>query len=365
MSSLKKNRTLRIALFFIGSLVLYFVLVSLLIYVEKGSTQSSLTNYSNAIWYSLVTLTTVGYGDIFPATVHGRLIGYIFILGSMAFYGVLIGQFTLLMTTIKENRKLGYSGTQFTDHALIIGWNDFSKMVVDQLMRVGKKVAILTNIKDDIDLILERYHDHSSRVYTLYTDFSNYEMLEKANILQASMVFVNHGSDTDKLVYILNVKKMYPDTDFVVTLDNGDLKHTFIHAGVINTVSKYEISSNLLASYIFEPDVASYSESIMSSGRNEAEYDIKQLLVTKSNPFIGQAYQDVFFELKKRYNTVLIGITKRDKFGARKLIKNPHGEIKIAPGDYLIMILSGKAYKLLSKIFKVEEGFLTEKTNVK
>jgi len=361
MLSLKKNRTLRIALIYGATLVVYFLLVSLLIYVEKDSDQSALTNYGNAIWYSLVTLTTIGYGDIFPATTYGRAIGYVFIFGSLAFYGILIGQFTLLMATIKENRRLGLSGTQFTDHAIIIGWNEFSKMVVDQLLAVGKRVAIITDEKDDVDLVLERYAEHTHKIYTLYADYTNYELLEKANIQQASIVFVNHGSDTDKLVYIINVKKMFPDTDFVVTLDNGDLKQTFIHAGVTNTISKFEISSKLLASYIFEPDVASYSESIMSFAKTDADYDIKQLLVTKSNPFVGQAYQDIFFELKKRYNTVLIGITKRDKFGARKLIKNPHGEIKIAAGDYLVMIINGKAYKLMHKIFKVEEGYQTEK----
>ena len=233
-------------------------------------------------------------------------------------------------------------------------------MVVDQLMGVGKRVAIIINHKENIDLILERYVDHSSRIYTLYADFDNYEFLEKANIQQASIVFVNHGSDTDKLVYILNVNKHYPDVQFVVTLDNGDLKQTFIHAGVSNTISKFEISSKLLASYIFEPDVALYSESIMSFAKSDADYDVKQLLVTKTNPFVGHAYQDVFFEMKKRYNTVLIGITKRDKYGARKLIKNPHGDIKIAPGDYLIMIINGKAFQVLQRLFKVEEGFITE-----
>ena len=188
-------------------------------------------------------------------------------------------------------------------------------------------------------------------------------MLTKANIDESTIVFVNHGSDTDKLVYVLNVKKMFPDADFVVTLDNGALKNTFVNAGVKNTISKFEISSKLLASYIFEPDVASYSESIMSYAKGDSDYDMKQLLVTKTNPFVGHAYQEVFFEMKKRYNSVLIGITKRDKFGARKLIKNPHGEIKIAPGDYLLIILNGKAFKLLSKLFGVEEGYITNRSS--
>ena len=361
MIHLIKNKALRVGIYYFLGIVVYFILVSLLIHVEKDSEQSALTNYSNAIWYSLVTLTTVGYGDLFPATIYGRMIGYIFVLSSLAFYGLLIGQFTMLMTTLRENRKLGQNGTQFTDHAIIIGWNEFSRMVIDQLIGVQKKVAIVVDKKVDIDSILERFPEMGNKIFTMYADFSNYDQLNKANIKEASIVFVNNGNDTDKLVYILNVKKAFPEAEFVVTLDNGDLKQTFINAGVTNTISKYEISSKLLASYIFEPDVASYSESIMSYAKSDGDYDIKQLLVTKENPFVGHSYQEVFFELKKRFNTVLIGITKRDKFGHKKLIKNPHGELKIAPGDYMVMILNGKAFKLISKQFGVEEGYLTDR----
>jgi voltage-gated potassium channel len=43
------------------------------------------------------------------------------------------------------------------------------------------------------------------------------------------------------------------------------------------------------------------------------------------------------------------------------LIKNPLGELKIANGDYLLIILNGKAFKLLRKVFSVEEGLIAEK----
>ena len=342
----------------VGALI-YVMLLIALVNVEQVSDQSALTTYSNAFWYTIVTLTTVGYGDLFPATIYGRVIGSVFVLMSLSVHIVLIGTFVNLMTTIKENRKLGLNGTNFTDHAVIIGWSDFGKMVADQLIGVNKKIAIITNNKTDIEFIKESYG--SKNIFTLYSDFKSLEILKKVNITQSSIVFVNFEDDTEKLVFIVNMRKVYPDLEFVVTLENGDLKNTFISAGVTNTISKHEISSKLLASYMFEPDVASYSESIMSFAQTEGDYDIKQLLVTPSNPFVGKAYQEAFFELKKRYNSVLIGITKRDKYGKKKLIKNPLGDLKIAPGDYLVLILNGKAFKLLKKIFNVEEGVFKER----
>ena len=358
-SKVKKNASLRVFLIIIGVLSVYSLLVWILVYVEQDSSQSNLTNYSNAIWYSLATLTTVGYGDLFPGTIYGRIIGYILMLTSIFIFGLLIGQLTTLMTTIRENKKHGYSGTNFSGHTVIIGWNEFGWHVVDQLVGVGRKVAIVTNRKENVELIQEKYHHKN--VFILYCDYNNYELIRKSNIEQAAITFINMDNDTEKLVYVLNLKKIFPNTEFVVTLENGDLKNAFLSAGVSNTISTKEISSKLLASYMFEPDVASYSESILSYAKSDSDHDIKQLLVTSANPYHGKAYHEVFFDLKKRYNSVLIGITKRDKYGQKKLIKNPIGDFKINVGDYLIIILNGKAYKLLKKTFGVEEGALKEK----
>ena len=350
-----KNSRLNIILGIVGALVIYFVLISLLIYYEKDSKQASIVDYPNAIWYSLITLTTVGYGDLVPATIYGRIIGYIFIFTSIGVYGIFIGQITTLMATIKEEKHLGHNGTSMSDHAVIIGWNDFGKMVLDQLISVGKNIAIVTDDRDDIDFIREKYN--TKNVFILFSELDNHEFLKKANIEESSIVFVNLKDDTEKLVYILNMKKIYPQLEYVVTLDNGDLKNTFLAAGVTNTISKFEISSKLLASYMFEPDVASYSEDIMSVAKDDADYDIKQFRVIDTNPYIGKAYQDVFFDLKTKYNGVLIGITKRDKYGNKRLLKNPLGDLRISVGDYLLIILNGKAFKLIKKVFGVDEGY--------
>ncbi len=358
LHNLRNAKTLSITLKIMAGFIIYFSLITALIYVERDSQQSAITDYGNAIWFSIVTLTTVGYGDLFPATIYGRAISYIFILVSLGIYGILIGQFTNLMATIKEHKKLGLNGTNFESHAIIIGWNDFGKLVLEQLMGVGKQVAIVTNNKEDIDLIQELYKD--KKVFTLYGDFANSDLLHKANIESSSIVFVNLRDDTEKLVYILNLKKIFPNLEYVVTLDNGDLKNTFVSAGVTNTISKHEISSKLLASYMFEPDVAQYSESMMSFAQNESDYDIKQMLIIPTNPYVGKPYQEAFFDLKSRYNGVLIGITKRDKFGNKRLIKNPLGDLKISIGDYLIIILNGKSFKLLKKVFGVDEGYIRE-----
>ena len=345
----------KLAILLALGLTLYLVMVFMLLHYEQGQEGATIDSLKNAFWYSFVTLTTVGYGDVVPITDAGRFIGSIFLMMSFGIYAILIGQISSIMNTFRENKKMGLDGTRFTNHVVIIGWTDFGKAVADQLVAANRKVAIVTNVKDNIDLIREYYNDKEA--YVLFSDYNNIDLLEKLNVNEASVVFVNLLDDTEKLVYILNLKKKYPDAKFVVTLDNADLKTTFQTAGVTYAVSKHEISSKLLASYIFEPDVAMFSEEIISYAKTDEHFDIKQFKVLENNPYKDQYYGKIFYDLKKECNCILIGIVK-DQNGKRELLKNPEDSIKVEEDDYLIMIMNRKAVKKLTKLFNTEEGFI-------
>jgi len=352
---LKRPNYLKFALIVAGFIVAYILLLSSLIAIEAHAPNANIITFDDALWFSIVTLTTVGYGDLHPVTDQGKLFGSIFLLFSLGFYGVLIGQITNFMNTVKENKRLGMNGTNFSNHVVMIGWSDFGKAVTDQLIAAGRRVAIVTKEKDNIDIIHEFYS--SKHVFTLFSDYNNFELLNKANIKESSIVFVNLNDDTEKLVYVLNLKKYFADLSYVVTLDNANLKNTFQSAGVRYTISKHEIASKLLASYIFEPDVAVYSEEIIAYPQNEDHYDIKEFMVLDKNPYKNQYYDKVFYDMKKEFNVVLIGIVKVEN-GKRTLLKNPDEEVVISEGDYLIMITNKKAMKKLKHFFNIQEGYI-------
>ena len=342
-----------IATVILVSFSVYILLLLQLVEFELQNTDSNIKNLFDAIWWSVVTITTVGFGDTYPTTMGGRIIGFVFLMVSLSFYAILIGRISKLISNIIDNRKRGYYGMKEKGHAIIIGWDSFGKMVTDQLVAAGKKVAIVTKEKDNIDLIREAYSP--SKVFTLYSDLSNKEILEKINIDESSIVFLNLDDDTAKLVYLLSIKKLYNKVKFIVTLDNADLKDTFISAGVTYAISKNSLAAKLLASYIFEPDVATYNEEIIAYAETDDHYDMKEYMVTKSNPYLGQYYTDTFYDLKKTSNTIMVGIVKvHDE--KRELLKNPEGTVVIEQGDYLLLIVNGLAEKKLLKMFKTQEG---------
>ena len=352
---MKKVNLSKIGLIILVSLIGYIILLVLIVHFEKENPESGIKSLYDAVWWSTVTLTSVGYGDLVPTTSAGRLVGFVFLFGSLTIFAVLIGQITSIMNNLRENKRLGQYGTNLKNHALIVGWNSFGKTVTDQLTGAGKQVAVITKIKTDIDFIRENYPP--SKVFALYTDYHTIEHLNKANIQDSSIVFVNLEDDTEKLVYILNLKKTFEDLKYIVSLDNADLKQTFVAAGVTYALSKNEIASKLLASYIFEPDVATFNEEIIAVAETDELYDIKQYQVLKSNPYIGLDYNKVFYEIKRACNAVLVGIVKCQD-NSRVLLKNPEEDVTIEEKDYLLLLVNGLGEKNLTKLFHTKEGLI-------
>jgi voltage-gated potassium channel len=350
---LKKPTYRNLVLSLLGLFLFYGLIVVFLHAIEADVPGSKMVSWQDGLWYVVATITTVGYGDVYPITYSGRVLGFVTMLSSLGVYGFIIGQIANFMSTLKEQRALGLHGTDFKNHVVMVGWNDFGQSVMSHLIAAGKKVAIITKERGAIDIIREFYN--TDQVFTLFTDYNNFDMLEKANIKDASIVFINLNDDTEKLVYVIDLKRKFSNLNYVVTLDNGNLKSTFQNAGVTYTICKNEISAKLMASYIYEPDVALFSEEIIAYAHEETEYDIKQIQVRKGNPFIDTFYDKAFFDLKKSCNVVLIGIVKVTADN-RQFLKNPEGTVKIELNDYLVMMMDGRGSEKLKKYFQISEG---------
>lgn len=69
----------------------YLLLLGLLTFAESSNPDSSIQSFIDALWYSVVTLSTVGYGDMYPTTPLGRIIGVCFVLMSLGVLSFIVG----------------------------------------------------------------------------------------------------------------------------------------------------------------------------------------------------------------------------------------------------------------------------------
>ena len=97
----------RILFIFLAAVLLYFTLISGLLHFEREVSVASITHFHEAIWYSVVTLTTMGYGDLTPISVGGRVIGFIFALLSISLYILIIATFfAFVFRQIRQKRNI-------------------------------------------------------------------------------------------------------------------------------------------------------------------------------------------------------------------------------------------------------------------
>jgi len=336
-----------------GVALLYPLLLLALVQAEQGVEGSNIQGFGDAVWYSLVTLTTVGYGDFYPATLPGKLVGGMFVVASLGLIGFFVGTLADVIKEMRENKRMGKTGTHFEDHSAIVGWDKFARMVTRELVNAGQRVAVLTDDPQATDLIYDEFP--GGRVFVCATGYDSPHSVERINLDKAAMVLVNLPDDTKKLIWMLNVKKDHPDAHFMIVLNNPDLTQTFVGAGVTYVLSKEEISSKMVASHIFEPDVAAFTTDILAKAVDEEDYDIQQYRVLKTNSFVGQRYGDVFSELKSRHNVLCLGISKTRAEGS-ELMKLPGDDVPVEEGDYLIMINNGITEKLVEDLFGCSEG---------
>ena len=186
-------------------LIMVEVLVSSELTFKSQGGDTAFETFFDGIWYTAVTLSTVGYGKYVPASPAGRAVGFFFVLVSITLYSYFVSKLTNYIAEVNENKKMGFGGTNFTNHTLILGWDSYSKSVADQLVEVGLRIVIVTTDKANIDLIYEHFH-RSKQVFVLYSEFDNYELLRKAGIEHSAMVFLNSDGDSKKLLDLLNLK---------------------------------------------------------------------------------------------------------------------------------------------------------------
>jgi voltage-gated potassium channel len=348
MSRLQRNilRTLAV-------LVIYVSVVYVLFWTESDKDGSNIKSFTDALWYSIITLTTIGYGDRFPVSDIGRIISLVFVLGSVGVLGFVISQISSKIYKIMEDKKLGYFGTKFENHVVLIHWNNFARQVLSEIVNAGKKAAVITNKKEDVDYIYEHYD--KSLVYVLHSDNLDSTTFQRSNLASATTVLLNFEDDTENLVNLIALKSPFPNLSYVISLNNPSLKKTFKQLGVTFTLAKNEVASKLIASYVFEPDVARLTEGIMSSATAEEDAGLMQFLVTENNPYVSFKGEDLFIELKTKLNVVLMAISKRNN-GEITMINVPTNNHVLEAGDYAIIFGNPQGKERVAEVFGVEEG---------
>lgn len=318
---------------------LLFLGLFLLPYLEQtyAPEAANIQTVGDTVWYALVTLTTVGYGDYYPVSAPGQVVGALFVLSSLGVLGLLIGKVADLFTSYRERRRLGHHGIDTSGHIVIFGWNGSTERIIEQVRVLDRRIVVVTTDRDAVDTIHERF---STAVFPLYADFEDADLLSRVNLSDADRALLNIESDTDALIHLLNLRKDFPEVEFVVAAQNEELRETIEHAGLTKAVSARTNAAHLIASVIFEPDVAIFAQDLITTAQDDADHDLQQYEIQPGSPAVDHSYGELFRTLYDTRDVVPIGVVKPGPDGPM-LHKLPADDLSLSVGDILIVIATG------------------------
>ena len=111
---LQNNRTDGTILFVVFVSILLLLISSVaILQVEKDAVGANITDASDALWWSIVTMTTVGYGDKYPVTTVGRIIAACLMIGGVGLFGLLSGSVTSwILNPVEERQEIDLDAIQ-------------------------------------------------------------------------------------------------------------------------------------------------------------------------------------------------------------------------------------------------------------
>ena len=318
--------------------------------------EPNIKRLDDALWWSTVTLGTIGYGDHYPVSLGGRLMAGAFIMTTMVFIAIVLSGIQSAVMDYNRLRWLGMTGIDFENHVIVLGWSSISKVAIPELLAAGRQVAVICEDQNDISLIKELSSDEN-KLFITVGDPTALPALERVSHQTAHTLIIATPEDTTNLISSLNVRAHNPDVRIIVYVQRPELRTTFSASGVTYVASPFEIGGRLVASAAFEPEVAHLVDT-MTSGLSEC--DIQQFTVTKESSAVGMSVEGVRKEMITHDGALLIAVAINDPEkveGEGWVVKgNPDPAQKLKSGQIIIFMGTPDENAVVSQRLKVQQG---------
>jgi len=318
--------------------------------------EPNIQRLDDALWWSTVTLGTIGYGDHYPVSLGGRLTAAAFIMTTMVFIAIVLSGIQSAVMDYSRLRWLGMTGTNFKNHVIVCGWSSISKVAIPELLAAGRKVAVICEDQNDISLIKELCDD-DSKLFITVGDPTALPALQRTNHLEAHTLIIATSEDTTNLISSLNVRANNPDLRIIVYVQRPELRSTFSASGVTYVASPFEIGGRLVASAAFEPEVAHLVDT-MTSGLSDC--DIQQFTVTKDSSAEHMTVSEIRKEMIANDGALLIATAEHNPEKVEgegwEVKGNPSTNKKMRAGEIIIFMGTPEENLVVSERLGVEQG---------
>ena len=287
----------------------------------------------DALWWSIVTLATVGYGDITPATFSGRLIAIIDMIVGIGVLATFSATLASILVERKMREDLGMSSYKFEEHIILCEWNYSSRVILKEL-RLDPQVQEMPIV---LIANLERKPTDDENLFFIRGSVSD-ETLNRANLAKAKTVIIlgddsldYTARDAKVILSTLTVESINPKAYTIVELVDEAYVQTCKRANADEIIVSRELSSMLISQATLNHGITKVVSNLLSS--QDRGNQLYKIPISQSN--IGLLFIDVFIQMKQVYQSVVLAVQKGSD---GEVISNPAADYQLENNDYLLVI---------------------------
>jgi len=284
-------------------------------------------SWSDSLYYTVVTLSTVGYnapGDPGPG---GKLFIAAIIVTGIGIAGYIIGSLTQMLIEEKLILSLGKGGDKrmkhLKNHWIICGLGRYGQRVTSLLEAEGVPYVVI-EIKEDV--VLEA---REKGLLVLQGDATEESVLQEAGIEKADGIIVALEDEADTVYTTLTSKTIRKDIRIIARASDEQGVGMLYRAGADKVINPVMAGAASMVRASLQPSVADFLELVNIS--RQLDLDFGTLTMNRDNYMVGQSLAEA--PIRSKYKTTVIAIMKPEG----DVIYNPEGSYVISEEDRLII----------------------------
>ena len=216
-------------------------------------------SFVNALYMTVITVSTVGFGEVQLLSDSGKLFTSLLILGGLGVIGFFI---TTITQNLFQNQLSFFYGSygrrkgkaKMENHVIVVGFGRNGGQVVSELMALGNSLIV---VDESHEVVI---NNMGKPVRFIEGDATQDEILEKADIKSAVSLITTLPNDADNLFVVLTARSLNPDLKIISRASSESSEQKLRMAGVDSVVMPERVGGAHMATLVAKPDVVEFLE---------------------------------------------------------------------------------------------------------
>jgi voltage-gated potassium channel len=283
----------------------------------------------DALYMTVITLATVGYGEVHPVSDTGHIYTIVLIITGVGFFLYVAGAVIQFMVEgrvrlLLGRRRLDRRIARIKNHYILCGYGRIGKVICNKLLRENRPVVVI----DKNDRLAETLQNQGF-IY-ICGDATDENVLLKAGIQHARALIAALGTDADNVFLVLTGRQLAPGLNIIARAGAEPAKAKLAAAGANTVEAPYEIGAASMAQRIIRPTVTNFLD--LAFAESNKDIQMEEIPVTSGSPLNGVTLEKS--GIRQKYNLIIIAIKKPDD----RMIFNPSFKAPIEAGDTVVAV---------------------------